>query len=395
MSYTEEEARRLVVDAGIRLVKEGLTARTWGNISARISDSEFIITPSGMAYESLRPGDLVRCRIEDCSYEGEIKPSSEKWIHADAYRLRSDVDFIIHTHQPCASAVSVRGHAVTVNVRGAEELLGSFVPCAGYGISSTKKLRHEVEQVVKKYPRHSVFLMRSHGTFVLAKSEEDAFRKARMLEEVCENEIEWAGGKTPFFDEHNCHQPYQIPDYGSSIRSGRRMRVRENGRETEYHIGELPQNASPVVLLHEAVYRADRSISCILHNTAEDVAAYSAAGKILPPYLDDLAQVAGTDIRCVRMADLSPKKIISGLRGRNAVLIRYGGALTTGRTRADAEAVGMILEKACKAAIYDTADSRHPHHYLGKADALLQRMFYQKSYSKRIGQSHGKKTDGR
>ena len=63
MSYTEEEARRLVVDAGIRLVKEGLTARTWGNISARISDSEFIITPSGMAYESLRPGDLVRCRI--------------------------------------------------------------------------------------------------------------------------------------------------------------------------------------------------------------------------------------------------------------------------------------------------------------------------------------------
>ena len=146
------------------------------------------------------------------------------------------------------------------------------------------------------------------------------------------------------------------------------MRVRENGRETEYHIGELPQNASPVVLLHEAVYRADRSISCILHNTAEDVAAYSAAGKTLPPYLDDLAQVAG---------------------------IRYGGALTTGRTRADAEAVGVILEKACKAAIYDTADSRHPHHYLGKADALLQRMFYQKSYSKRIGQSHGKKTDGR
>ena len=61
MSYTEEEARRLVVDAGIRLVKEGLTARTWGNISARISDSEFIITPSGMAYESLGPGDLVRC----------------------------------------------------------------------------------------------------------------------------------------------------------------------------------------------------------------------------------------------------------------------------------------------------------------------------------------------
>ncbi|MFC2662155.1 MAG: class II aldolase/adducin family protein, partial [Eubacterium sp.] len=55
MSYTEEEARKLVIEAGHRLLEEGLTARTWGNISARISDSEFIITPSGMAYEDLQP----------------------------------------------------------------------------------------------------------------------------------------------------------------------------------------------------------------------------------------------------------------------------------------------------------------------------------------------------
>ena len=78
MVYTEEEARRIIVQAGHRLVKKGLTARTWGNISARISDTHFAITPSGRAYETLQPEDIVVVKIEDCSWEGDQKPSSER-----------------------------------------------------------------------------------------------------------------------------------------------------------------------------------------------------------------------------------------------------------------------------------------------------------------------------
>ena len=88
MVYTEEEARRIIVQAGHRLVKKGLTARTWGNISARISDTHFAITPSGRAYETLQPEDIVVVKIEDCSWEGDQKPSSEKGIHADVYRRK-------------------------------------------------------------------------------------------------------------------------------------------------------------------------------------------------------------------------------------------------------------------------------------------------------------------
>ena len=46
MAYTEQEARKLVVEAGRRLLERGLVARTWGNISARVSDTNFIITPT-------------------------------------------------------------------------------------------------------------------------------------------------------------------------------------------------------------------------------------------------------------------------------------------------------------------------------------------------------------
>jgi len=51
-----QQAREDVVQAGKQLVKAGLIARTWGNVSARISESQFVITPSGRAYETLTPG---------------------------------------------------------------------------------------------------------------------------------------------------------------------------------------------------------------------------------------------------------------------------------------------------------------------------------------------------
>ena len=58
MSYNLQEARELVINAGHQLVEEGLIARTWGNISARISDTQFVITPSGRGYDSLKPEDM-------------------------------------------------------------------------------------------------------------------------------------------------------------------------------------------------------------------------------------------------------------------------------------------------------------------------------------------------
>ena len=97
MAYDVEEAKKLVVEAGKKLLETGLIARTWGNVSARISDTQFVITPSGRAYDTLTPEEVVVVNIDDCSHEGDIKPSSEKWIHAEAYKHHPLVNFVIHT----------------------------------------------------------------------------------------------------------------------------------------------------------------------------------------------------------------------------------------------------------------------------------------------------------
>ena len=171
--YTEAEARALVIEAGHKLLQTELVSRTWGNISARISDTEFIITPSGRDYETLLPEELVKVKIADLSYAGNIKPSSEKGIHADAYSLRRDVHFVIHTHQLYASAVGVENRDLP------------FAPCAGYGLPGTGTLRRAVCDVIAANSESRSFLMTKHGALCLGESFDDAFRLVQELEENC------------------------------------------------------------------------------------------------------------------------------------------------------------------------------------------------------------------
>ncbi len=70
---TVDEARGLVVKAGKKLVESGLIARTWGNVSCRISAHQFVITPSGRDYLTMTPDEIVTVAISDCSYGGNIQ----------------------------------------------------------------------------------------------------------------------------------------------------------------------------------------------------------------------------------------------------------------------------------------------------------------------------------
>lgn len=271
MAYNENQARALVIEAGQKLLEKRLIARTWGNISARISDSEFIITPSGRAYDTLKPEELVKVRIADLSWEGDMKPSSEKGIHAAAYQLRSDVKFIIHTHQFFASAICAEGKDM------------SFAPCAGYGLPGTGKLKANVSKTIADHPDASAFLMEKHGALCLGVSFDDAFRLADELEASCKSKF--------------------IARVG---------RIAEDDMSREY-------------------CRKNGSLSA---------------------YIDDFAQIVGPIAKAAN------------------------GTLKTPASD-DEEAVRMIVNKNCAAAMY--VRSAKP---LSKADALLQRVVYLKKYSR-------------
>ena len=174
----EKELRNQIIEACLYLQKTGLIARTWGNVSARLNDKQFIITPSGLAYENTKPEDLVIVNIDDCSYDkNQRKPSSEKLVHASAYQLREDVNFIIHTHQFYASAICSEEKDITIN--------DTFVPCAKYGLPSTSNLQSKCGEVIEKYPKSNMFLMAKHGAFTFGKTMKEALDNAELLEQGC------------------------------------------------------------------------------------------------------------------------------------------------------------------------------------------------------------------
>lgn len=189
MAYSRDEAAKLIIKAGLELVEKGLIARTWGNISARISDTEFLITPSGMAYDRLTPEKLVVCKIEDCSYEGEIKPSSEKGVHGEAYKYRPDINFVIHTHQLYATAVGAMGKPLYGRNDAEKKVLGEGVFSAKYAISSTKPLMRNVSAEIQRHLKSNAFFMRFHGVLCLGTDYENAFAVSETLEDICQEII--------------------------------------------------------------------------------------------------------------------------------------------------------------------------------------------------------------
>lgn len=326
MTYSKEEAVRLVIEAGHRLVAAGLIARTWGNISARISDTQFVITPSGMAYDRLTPSDIVTVNIADCSYEGDIKPSSEKGIHAESYRLRPEANFVVHTHQLYATAYGTTGEAL----ESGDVLLGGTVPCAEYGISSTKKLKKKVSECIEANPAANAFFMRYHGVLCIGTDYDNAFDISLRLEELCKAEVEKKLTLTDVNEKH-----------------------------------ELPAGLLGGVKENTAIFVTTPAVAEICKKRDK-----------MRPMIDDMAQIGGVSFACVR----EKGNISRSLHGKNAVLIRNGGAICTGASIDEAEAVASVLEKNCLAKLY--SESCGKKHHLGRLDARIQRTVYVMKYSK-------------
>lgn len=181
----DNEIKQLVADTGRRLLDKGLVARTWGNISARKDATKFAISPSGLGYENMKGDDVPIYDMETKTWEGSRKPSSEKKIHAAAYKLYPEVNFVIHTHQDYATAVGLATTNELEMYPEEKDLLGK-ISIAGYGLPGTDKLADNVTSSLKN---SQVVLMAHHGALILGKDVEDALKKAEVLEEVCKRTV--------------------------------------------------------------------------------------------------------------------------------------------------------------------------------------------------------------
>ncbi|MGE0439954.1 MAG: class II aldolase/adducin family protein [Gemmatimonadales bacterium] len=124
--------RDAVLDAARRAVALGLTHGTSGNVSRRAGDG-FVVTPTGLAVETLVRDDIVALSLEGVPLPGEIRAPSSEWpMHAAIYRARPDLQSIVHGHSPAATAVACLGRDIPpfhymIAIAG-----GDSIRCAGY-----------------------------------------------------------------------------------------------------------------------------------------------------------------------------------------------------------------------------------------------------------------------
>lgn len=401
------QAKQIVVEAGKQLVATGLIARTWGNVSCRISDTQFVITPSGRDYLSLTPDDIVVVNLEDLSYEGDIKPSSEKGLHAQCYILRKDCNFVIHTHQANASIVSAIGCDVN-NITGySKEIIGDNIPVAAYGLPGTGKLRKGVVAALKRSDSKAV-IMRHHGAVCLGADYDDAFKVANEVETVCADFIykkyaEVTGKATDTFKDVyayitelksradapaaklNAYDSIRIDD--AVILSDKEGSVVATvglfGKKDELIIGDkYPSEAD----LHKAIYQRREDLSAIIHSQEDAIVASSKIGRTLKPLLDDFAQIVGVTVRCAEFDPndtlRSSKKVAKklGKKGRNALLLKDNGAVCCGSNKDEAQAAEMVMEKNCKSVV--SGELFGSPKAIGKLDSVLMNVIYRVKYSK-------------
>ncbi|MDR3345495.1 MAG: class II aldolase/adducin family protein [Oscillospiraceae bacterium] len=398
------EAKLAVIAAGHRLKETGLIARTWGNISARVDDKHFVITPSGMSYERLTPDDIVLVETETLSYEGAVKPSSEKGIHATVYKKRPGAQFVIHTHQADASMVCALRAGIMDIAPDSRERFGLCVPLAGYGLPGTGKLRRGVEKAMDETEGQAV-LMAHHGAVVWGKDSDDAFQTAAELErlsrhalygqytavtgdEVPETEGEFADAIVRTFKKDwnpvdnyafFCCDSYRVEDKPAFV-------ISYPDGDKEYSVYMDGKGEPPEALLYRAIYRHRSDIRVIRVTREAAVIAVSLLGEPLRPQLDDFAQLLGESVHCVTYNNKVPHSsaawCVKALAGRNALLLMGVGALCCGANEDDADAARMILNKACRtrgaSLLFNT------YRAIPKLEAKLMRFVYLKKYSKKV-----------
>mgnify|MGYP002508038884 CR=1 FL=1 len=125
-----EELKQKVYEANMDLPKYGLVTFTWGNVSAIDRESGlFVIKPSGVDYELLKPEDMVVMDLEGNKVEGKYNPSSDTATHLELYKAFPQIGGVVHTHSTYATSWAQSGRAIPCYGTTHADYMYGEIPC--------------------------------------------------------------------------------------------------------------------------------------------------------------------------------------------------------------------------------------------------------------------------
>ncbi|MEV6237614.1 L-ribulose-5-phosphate 4-epimerase [Lentzea sp. NPDC051838] len=209
MSATAE-LRRTVAELHRELTKYELVIWTAGNVSARVPGHELmVIKPSGVSYDELGPEAMVVTDLHGNLVEGEYAPSSDTAAHAYVYRHMPEVNGVVHTHSPYATAWAARGEPIPCVLTMIADEFGGEIPVGPFALIGDDSIGQGIVETLKS-SRSKAVLMRNHGPFTVGPSAKAAVKSAVMLEDVART-VHFALqlGKASAIDQHDVDRLYE------------------------------------------------------------------------------------------------------------------------------------------------------------------------------------------
>ncbi|MCL1978724.1 MAG: class II aldolase/adducin family protein [Methanomassiliicoccaceae archaeon] len=173
----EQFARGKLAEICKLLYDRNLTVSAGGNMSLRLDEKEFIITPSGRNKGLLRPEDMVLVNMKGKALS-DGRPSMEKGFHIALYKANPDTASVIHCHPLHCTVLAVRGEKIKSALTPEGVILLGDVPLIGYFTPGSKKL----VEAVAEHSSCKAMLMERHGAITQGRTLEEAFNRMEELE---------------------------------------------------------------------------------------------------------------------------------------------------------------------------------------------------------------------
>jgi 3-dehydro-4-phosphotetronate decarboxylase len=181
---TEQSLRQQMTTLGLSLFERGYGCGTSGNLSVRLDDGGFLLSPTNASLGRLNPGDLTRLDAAGEHIDG-LPPTKESWLHLSIYQARSNAHAIVHLHSTFAVALSCLSGRNTANI------LPPVTPYAVMRIGAVPLVPYcrpgdasQTETIIRLATTHRAIMLSNHGPVISGPDLMTAIASAEELEET-------------------------------------------------------------------------------------------------------------------------------------------------------------------------------------------------------------------
>jgi L-fuculose-phosphate aldolase len=198
---SEYQLRQEMIRVTRIVANQGLIRSSDGNLSVRLDETHFLMTPSGLYKMSMEPDDPIVVNQEGEILIGKpgLKSTSEINMHLEAYRQRPDINAVLHAHPPYATALTIAGLPFPTDYLPEVLIALGEVPVAQYGTPGTLALVESIRELIKD---HNAVILSHHGSITVGNNLEEALVALERLEHAAYT----------YYLAQNLSTPIPLPD---------------------------------------------------------------------------------------------------------------------------------------------------------------------------------------